>query len=296
MYNNSKIGVWYSSMHYFSSLFLPSVNCCDQLMVNFPLVRRIGDSIEKFDVRSQFIRIIRLSQIVWRVFGAELLMKLSLVLTSEVSHSGSQKNRSTSWHFPLLQVILDQQCGHWACCKRWLFVDIGDSFTHKRPVGNCSVTSFPTHPMSMLDATFPFNEDLTTTLLTTIVIGALGFIICKQFLTLPPWTGKQDVPFLYGWPIIGSYEFFTKRFTFIDNGHKVFGSAFQFSVFNVRCQLRSWSFTLHLCLYQRRITSVSGEQARLAFLHTNELKFKPAYNALLPSVSYVFRHGDLVTA
>lgn len=62
------------------------------------------------------------------------------------------------------------------------------------------------------------------------VIGVFGLVIAAA------WNNKSlsgDLPVLHGAPIIGHFRFFSERYTFVNDGLRKLGSAFQFKILNV---------------------------------------------------------------
>ena len=66
-----------------------------------------------------------------------------------------------------------------------------------------------------------------------LLAGALGLV---GFIIAAAWNQKSfssEPPILHGPPIIGHFRFFSERYSFVNDGLRKLGSAFQFRILNV---------------------------------------------------------------
>lgn len=86
------------------------------------------------------------------------------------------------------------------------------------------------------EATFRYGDrDIPVQYAYTIAV-AVGVVALSRVYGLLVTSNEQDIPRKAGYPIVGSWAFFTQRYQFIDEGIRKFGNIFSFNILNVSCR------------------------------------------------------------
>lgn len=83
------------------------------------------------------------------------------------------------------------------------------------------------------EATFRYGDhDIPVQYVYTLALAAGVVTLSKLYSTIGS-SNDQGIPRKYGYPIVGSWAFFTQRYQFIDDGIKKLGNIFSFKILNV---------------------------------------------------------------
>lgn len=132
-----------------------------------------------------------------------------------------------------------------------------DTFVSAAATASSFLKQFLNH-----EVTFRYGERNISVQYAYTIAVAVGVVSLSKLYSSVVSSSDQGIPHKAGYPIVGSWAFFTQRHNFVDEGIKKFGNIFSFKILN------------------HEVLAVHGEDARKVFFGTKNLGFQEGYDVL----------------